>query len=255
MTDSARTPSPIDTIAEDWVDTAAEFSPGLATYIGRFEHNGRLDDLSLEGHERRHAAAKAALSALESAEPVDDVDVVTKADLSADLSVMISLHEAGAHLRDVNVIASPAQDLRSLFDLMPTDTVEDWSVISTRLRAMPAALNGYVQTLKEGMRLGNVPARRQVREVATQIARYTADNGYFAKFAAEAAPSEGQLPASLARQLSEHAAAARVAYDELAMFLSRELAPVASEQDAVGRELYALHSRSFLGAEIDLDET
>ena len=46
-----------------------------------------------------------------------------------------------------------------------------------------------------------------------------------------------------------------MAYDELAAFLRDELAPVASEHDAVGRELYALHSRRFLGAEIDLDET
>src|SRR5690606_3539441 len=66
---------------------------------------------------------------------------------------------------------------------------------------------------------------------------------------------EGQLPASLARDLSDAAGAARVAYDELASFLGNELAPVATEEDAVGRELYALQSRRFLGATIDLDET
>ena len=255
MTDTQRTPSPIDRIAEDWVDTSAELSPGLATYIGRFEHNGRLDDLSPEGQERRLDAATAALRALQGAEPVDEVDVVTKADLTGDLSLSIALHEAGAHLRDVNVIASPAQELRNVFDLMPTDTVEDWSTIAQRLGAVPAAIDGYIATLRQGIAAGTVPARRQVVEVATQIGRYTADTGFFASFAADAAPAEGHLPASLARDLADNANAARVAYDELAGFLSRELAPVASEVDAVGRELYALHSRSFLGAEIDLDET
>ncbi|MBN9177288.1 MAG: DUF885 domain-containing protein [Microbacterium sp.] len=255
MTDAQRTPTPIDQIAEAWVDTVAELSPSTATYIGRSEHNRRLDDLSPAGHEARRAAAAATLEALEATEPIDDVDHVTRADLAADLRLQLALHDAGAHLRDVNVIASPVQEVRSVFDLMPTDTVDDWDVISDRLRAVPAALGGYVQTLREGIRTGVVPARRQVREAVTQIGRYTADSGFFAEFAREAAPAEGHLPASLARALSEHAGAARVAYDELADVLRDELLPAASEADAVGRELYALHSRRFLGAEIDLDET
>ena len=258
MTDAQstpRTPTAIDQIAEAWVDDISEMLPTVATYIGRFEHNGRLEDLSPAGHEARYRAAQATLAALEAAEPVDEVDVVTKADLAGDLRLSLELYEAGAHLRDLNVIASPPQDLRSVFDLMPTDTIEDWTLISDRLRAVPAALDGYVQTLRTGIEAGVVPARRQVREVVTQIARYTADNGFFASFAHEAAPAEGHLPASLARAVAEHAGAARVAYDELADFLRDELAPVASEHDAVGRELYALHSRRFLGAEIDLDET
>ena len=258
MTDAQstpRTPTAIDQIAEAWVDDIAEMLPTVATYIGRFEHNGRLEDLSPAGHEARYRAAQATLAALEAVEPVDEVDVVTKADLAGDLRLSLELYEAGAHLRDLNVIASPPQDLRSVFDLMPTDTIEDWTLISDRLRAVPAALDGYVQTLRAGIEAGVVPARRQVREVVTQIARYTADTGFFASFAHEAAPAEGHLPASLARAVAEHAGAARVAYDELADFLRDELAPVASEHDAVGRELYALHSRRFLGAEIDLDET
>lgn len=71
MTDAVRTPTPIDAIAEQWVDTVAELSPGLATYIGRFEHNDRLDDLSPEGTARAYEATKAALASLEAAEPVD----------------------------------------------------------------------------------------------------------------------------------------------------------------------------------------
>ena len=54
-----RTPTPIDAIADAWVDTAAELSPGLATYIGRFEYNDRLDDLSPAGAERGPQAARA----------------------------------------------------------------------------------------------------------------------------------------------------------------------------------------------------
>ncbi len=255
MTDTSRPTTPIDAIADAWVDTAAELSPILATYIGRTEHNGRFDDLSPAGADRAAEAARQTLTALEAAEPVDEIDAVTKEDLTRELRLNLELHAAKAHLRDLNVIASPAQDLRSAFDLMPTDTVEDWGIVSERLRAVPAAISGYIETLREGIAQGVVPARRQVLEVVTQIGRYTADAGFFASFAAEAAPAEGHLPASLARDLTDNSNAARVAYDELASFLANELAPEASATDAVGRELYALHSRRFLGAEIDLDET
>ncbi|MFE6733596.1 DUF885 domain-containing protein [Microbacterium sp. NPDC057650] len=254
MTDS-RTPSAIDQVAEDWVDELVDLSPVLATYIGRNEANGLLDDLSPEGHEKSVEATRRTLAALQKLEPTDHIDEVTKADLSSQLQLDLELHDAQWHLRDLNVIASAAQDFRQAFDLMPTATTDDWSVVAERLAAIPQALRGYTATLREGIAHGVVPARRQVAEVATQITRYTADDGFFASFVAGAAPEDGQLPASLARTLSDNAGAARVAYDRLRDFLATELAPVAGEDDAVGRELYALNSRRFLGATIDLDET
>ena len=255
MTSAPRTPSAIDAVADEWVDTIAVLAPTLGTYIGRDEVNDRFGDLSPEGHEEIAAATRATLDRLSALEPVDAIDEVTKTDLSAELRLDLELHDAKWHLRDLNVIASAAQDVRAAFDLMPTATVEDWDVIATRLAAVPDALRGYVETLRTGIAEGVTPARRQVVEVATQIDRYTADDGFFAAFVAEADPEEGQLPASLARTLADNSAAARVAYDELRRFLAEELAPVAGEVDAVGRELYALNSRRFLGATIDLDET
>ncbi|WP_295845554.1 DUF885 domain-containing protein [uncultured Microbacterium sp.] len=255
MTDVQRTPTPIDTIADAWVDTLAEKDPTLATYIGRFEYNGRFGDYSPEGADALVSEARSTKSALEAAEATDAIDTVTKMDLVRELDLTIEQHEAKTNLRNLNVIASPAQDIRSTFDLMPTATVDDWSTISDRMRALPAAIDGYVATLRQGIAEGMVPARRQVSEVVTQIARYTSDTGFFAEFVGDAAPEEGQLPASLARDLAENSNAARVAYDGLASFLSKELAPAAGEVDAVGREVYALQSRQFLGAEVDLDET
>lgn len=255
MTDAPRTPTSIDKIADEWVDTLAELDPSLATYIGRDEFNDRYADFSPEGTARLIDEARSTLAAFDAATPVDAVDEITKEDVSREIRLAIELHEAKWNLRDLNVIASPAQEIRSVFDLMPTDSVDDWSVVSTRLKALPAAIEGYITTLREGIDQGVVPARRQVSEVVTQIARYTSDSGFFATFAGEAAPAEGQLPASLARDLADNANAARVAYDELASFLSGELAPAAGEKDAVGRELYSLMSRRFLGATIDLDET
>ena len=255
MTSAPRTRTRIDEVADEWVDTITALAPTVGTYIGRTEANDRFGDLSPEGHDEIAQATRHTLNRLAALEPVDAVDVVTKTDLLSELTLDLELHEANWHLRDLNVIASAVQDVRSVFDLMPTATTDDWSVIASRLAAVPDALRGYTETLRAGIAAGVTPARRQVTEVATQIDRYTADDGFFAAFVAHAAPEDGNLPASLARTLADNSAAARVAYGELRRFLAEELAPVASEHDAVGPELYALNSRRFLGATIDLDET
>lgn len=255
MTTTPRIPTAIDKIAEEWVDKLAVLEPTLGTYIGRNDANDRYADLSPDGHQNYAEAVRKTLVALEAAPVSDPVDEVTKTDLSSELKLALEFHNAQWHLRDLNVIESAAQDVRQVYDLMPTSTADDWSVIAKRLAAVPDALRGYTATLAEGIARGVVPARRQVTEVADQIVRYTADDGFFASFVGGAALDEGEFPASLARDLAESSRAARAAYDDLRGFLTDTLAPAASDVDAVGQEIYALHSRRFLGAEIDLDET
>ncbi|PPF25324.1 DUF885 domain-containing protein [Rathayibacter rathayi] len=254
-TDIPREPTAIDAVAERWVDTLVDLDPTLGTAIGRAEANGRLGDYSPIGLERARAATASALAELEAAEPADEVDRVTIADLGAEFRLALEGYDAGLPLRDINVIASPAQGVRDVFDLMPTDEVADWDAVAERLLAVPAALEGYAETLRAGIRSGVVPARRQVELVAEQARTIAAPRGFFAQLAAEAAPAAGSLPASLAQRLEDGARRASAAYGLLAQFLRSELAPAATEQDAVGRELYALHSRRFLGAVVDLDET
>ena len=250
-----RQSTPIDAIAESWVETLVQLKPEVGTYIGRTDVGGRYGDYSPAGHEAYIEAASRTLRELRSAAPVDAVDRVTQTDLSAELELDLASSEAGLQYRDLNVIASPSQELRDVFDLMPTATVEDWSTIRTRLGALPDAVDGYIETLRAGIARGITPARRQVAEVYEQVLRTGADDGFFIGFAANAGPADGQLPASLAAELSTGAGAAAVAYNRLADFLAHELLPAATQEDAIGRELYALQSRRFLGATVDLDES
>jgi len=255
-TPPVRTPSAIDEIAEEWVTTLVDLDPDYAIWIGVEGRTGEYGDLSPAGHEERIAAARAAAAKLRAAAPVDAVDEVTKTDLLAQLNLDIESAELGLHYRDLNVIASPAQGIRDSFDLMPTATEENWARIAERMSNVPGAVGGYIQTLREGIARGVMPARRQVTEVAQQARKHANPSGFFGEFA-EGAATDGEtpLPASLHASLRAGATTAATAYGELAEFLETELAPVAGEQDGVGRDMYALHSRSFLGAEIDLDET
>jgi uncharacterized protein (DUF885 family) len=252
-----RTPTPIDEIAEGWVRTLIDLDPDYAVYIGAEGRIGEFGDLSPAGEETRLRAVKDAIAHLESAYPRDDVDRVTKTDLLAELRLEVEAHDAKLSERDVNVIASPAQGIREVFDLMPTATADDWATIAQKMTNVPGAVTGYLETLRAGIQDGVVPARRQVVETAKQARQHAdAANGFFAELAANAALDDGTgIPASLAGDLAAGARAAGEAYAGLAAFLETDLAPRATEHDGVGRELYALRSRHFLGATIDLDET
>lgn len=257
MSDSApdRAPTPVDAIAEQWVTTLVDLSPDVGTYIGS---PGRLDeyqDFSPAGRARYELAAREALAKLEAEAPVDDTDRVTIDDLSAELRLDLDIAAAGWDQRDLNVLDSPAQRIREIFDLMPTSSEHDWGTIARKLGNVAGALDGYVETLREGIAAGNTPAHRQVVEVLEQARRNAAADGFFPEFAGSAEIEDGELPASLRADLERGASEAAAAYATFARFLESELAPTAREQDAVGRELYGLMSRRFLGATIDLDET
>jgi uncharacterized protein (DUF885 family) len=250
-----RTPTPVDQIAEQWVDTLVDLDPTVGTYIGRSTDGSGFADYSPDGHARYVQAATDTIRALDATPVVDAIDDVTRTDLRSSLALDLESSAARLQLRDLNVIASPAQEIREVFDLMPTGTVGDWQNVGARLKAVPAAIDGYIETLRLGIEQGVTPARRQVVEVLGQARRNAANDGFFNHFVAEAGLESGSLPASLATDLGTGARSAATAYERLAAFLADELAPRATEQDAIGRDLYALSSRRFLGATIDLDET
>ena len=66
------------------------------------------------------------------------------------LGLELELHDSGWLLADLNNIASPAQEIRAIFDLMPTATVADWEHISARLANVPGAVDGYIESLRAG---------------------------------------------------------------------------------------------------------
>ena len=249
---AVRTPTPIDAVAEKWVTTLADLDPVLATYIGL--DNGKLGqwtDFSPAGADALVAAGRAVISELGTLDPVDDVDRVTKEDITATINLEIEKHDLGFQLRDVNVIASPVQGIREIYDIMPTDTEGDWANISSRLNSADTAIDQYIETLRVGIAKGIVPAKRQILEVIIQSRESADPDGLFANLIAQA---DG-YSAGLTSDLAKGAAASAAAYGKLAEFFEKELLPVSGEKDAVGRDLYAVASRAFLGATVDLDET
>jgi uncharacterized protein (DUF885 family) len=252
---SARPHTAIDAVADAYTDTLIRLNPSFATTLGVPGHETEFQDFSPAGIEGFIAAARDALRALEGLEPADDVDAVTLDAMRERLGLQLEIHESGWDAADLNNISSPAQDIRAIFDLMPTDSTEHWEHIAGRAHSVPGAIEGYIESLRSARQQGKVSASRQVSIVIEQATKYAAQDGFFAKMAAGAKTADGPLPAELQAKLDAGAAAARAGYQKLADFLSAELLPVAPAKDAVGRDRYALASRVFLGAAVDLDET
>ena len=246
----------IDAVADAHTDTLVALNPSLATTLGIPGSETEFQDFSPAGIAGFAAAARDTLAALEDLEPVDDVDEVTLDAMRERLGLELEIHDSGWMEADLNNISSPAQDIRSIFDLMPTETEEHWQHIAGRAHNVPRAIDGYMASLRSAKEKGKVSAARQVSIVIEQAGKYAAEDAFFAKLAAGAKTADGRpLPAELQERLDDGAAAARRGYAALAAFLQEELLPVAPDKDAVGRERYALASRSFLGATVDLEET
>ncbi|WP_182050198.1 DUF885 domain-containing protein [Changpingibacter yushuensis] len=251
MTDR-RESSPIDELSNSYFRKCLELSPELATSVGmEGGDKGTFSDYSPEGIAAEADLAKSTLAALGKLEVRDDVDKVSAAALRERLGLDIELMDAGERVGNINVIESPIQSIRDVFDLMPTQTAEDWGTIARRLSAVPSALAGYQKSLLERISSGPAIPERQVLRCAEQCDALAGSASPLSKYAERGSAAQP----SVADHLADGAEQARIAYGELGQFLRTQVAPHTTAVDGVGPERYARFSRVFLGAEVDLEET
>ncbi|WDZ85806.1 DUF885 domain-containing protein [Micromonospora cathayae] len=242
----------IDDLANRYVVEWAALNPSGATYAGIAGHDDQLDDLSPDGYAARADLTRRTLAELDATEPDTPAEQTAREAMQERLGLSLARYDSGEETSEINVIVSGLHDLRSVFDLMPTDSDDAVAKVATRLNAFAGALEGYKTTLRQAADAGHVSSRAQMVEVAKQCDIWTdpnADN--FFHGLVERLGADGTLGADLRRG----AAAATAATAEFGRFLRTELAPRGREKQAAGRERYELASQYFLGARIDLDET
>jgi len=238
----------VDAVAERYLETFAELDPCAATEAGITGHDDDITDYSPDGVAARVDAARSALRELDGTTATDDVDSVTVAAMRERLGTQIEIHDAGFDVGELNVIASPLQTMRDVFDLMDTETDDNWATINRRLSRLPERASGYAESLRAAAATGHAPALRQVNRAIDQAAQI---QHLFVEMVTDAAPGNHTLRS----RLHLCATAAADAYHDLAAVLRDDVAPHARQQDAFGRDAYRLLSRQFLGTEVDLDET
>jgi uncharacterized protein (DUF885 family) len=240
-------PSMINELSDRFVADLVAMSPMLATQFGIGNSDDRLDDLSPAGLTQRYELVVRALQDLRAAESTGPSDDLARAVMIERLEVERDRYDAGWAHADLNVIESPLQLVRMIFDMTPSGTPAELSVYARRMRAVPEALAGYRASLTWAASRGQVAARRQVEKCAVQCAAFATFFG--------SAVAQFDVDGALKDELSAAAGIADAAYADLGFFLTDELRPQAPVKDAVGRDRYVLASREFLGATVDLDAT
>jgi uncharacterized protein (DUF885 family) len=242
--------SPVNDVADRYVERIAALNPVTATYCGISGYDDKLPDLSPDGYAAEAALDRATLVELAEAEAVQPRDLVAKEAMQERLELAVERYAAGDTESELNVLSSALHEVRQVFDLMPTEGEEAQRNIAGRMAAVPGALKGLRRTLLEASACGRTTARRQVTAVALQCASWTDPASDFYGGLVERTGATGPMLAELDRA----AASAREATAEFGLFLQSELLPHAPEDDAAGREWYSRSSRAFLGATVDLDE-
>src|SRR6187200_1668924 len=254
--DPAERPPPslrqVDAIADRYVDECVALYPETATYLGIPDHDDSWSDYSPSGLAERIAHIRRTIAALHGATPADERENTAKEAMLERLGMDVELYDAHITASRVSVIAGQAQEIRAIFDLMPTDSDDAWRNIATRLRSVQRPLSQVRETLSTEARDGNISAVRQIDATIYQIRSWTGETGsddFFASLVARAPDHDG-----LKSDIRAAANEARRAFSHFADWLGSSLAPLAPSLDAVGEERYTLDSRYFLGAVIDLDE-
>lgn len=241
-------------IADAYVDAFIQLDPISGTYLGVAESSRRLPDFSPAGQEELAGLARTTLARLDRAEQLpgaaDDAERRCGRLLRERLTAELAVHEADEALRTVSNMHSPAHSIREVFTVTPTETDEDWAAVVERLRAVPAALAGYRESLALGLERKLYGGPRATATFIGQLDEWIGNGttGFFQNFAAAG-------PAALRTGLDDGARQATQALEELRQWMREVYAPaIEGEPDVVGRERYARWSRYFNGTDLDLDE-
>jgi uncharacterized protein (DUF885 family) len=196
------------------------------TYLGNGLNQDKLDDFSIAGAQKSADLTKATLAKLMALKPIDEIDRIAQTVMKERLESGLALHESQESFVLWNVLTSPPSNIRSIFELMPKASDQDFDNIAKRLAAVDGAFKSWTGTIMEVAKNGKTTAQRQVRGVIEQLESYA--NGGFSTMCKNF-DADGKYPEMHANaKLAEKAAA------ETAEFLKTQYLPIANPNDAVG---------------------
>jgi uncharacterized protein (DUF885 family) len=239
--------SPIFALSDSYVEKSARLSPMSSTYLGITDLNDQLDDFSIAGRAVEADLTRKTLAELSTLAPIDEIDRVAKSVMQERLTSSLELHDSFESHISFNVLTSPPADIRQVFEMMPTESAEDFDNIAKRLLAVEKAHLSWISTIDTLAKKGKTVAQRQIDGIAKQLEGY-ADGGYAGM--AKTFDPDGKYPA-----IHEAAKSAAKSSAETAHYLRGTYMALATPNDAVGAERYAVWARYYTGANLDLRAT
>ena len=237
--------TPFD-ISARYVDDLIAMSPTFATALGAPGHDAEWDDLSPDGEAAKAALARRVVADL--APHLDHPDPIQRLAahvVSEYAEYAIDAYEGLDHLRGLAHTASPFQVFREIFEYVDHTDPQAAADAARRLETLGTPLDGYRQTLTEGLDRGEIVARRQVESVLDQIERLVGPQSAW-----HLLERDSPIPPEMARAIET----AKRAIAEFGAFLEARYLPKARSVDGVGREPYRRAARAFLGMDIAPEE-
>ena len=242
--------SPVYKLSDQYISQLAALDPASATYMGIAGHDHEMTDFSPAGHDGRAALDRDTLATLKSLDTSSDSDRLAAGVLRESLELSALEHAADEHLRSIRVIAGDVDAARSIFDLMPTETAEDWSVICERMSKVPFSFSGMRESWALGAQRGVLAQKRQVVASSEQLAAW-AGRGTMPAFFEQFVESAASVKGAPIERLREVAKDASRALGETSDYLINEYAPLADLRDGVGPDRHALARRRFMGMSVE----
>jgi len=222
--------SEIFEISDLYIDQAAALSPMDCTYLGNGLHQDKLDDFSIDGAGVSANLTRETLKKLATMQPIDEIDRIAKTVMTERLESGLALHDSQESFVLWNVLTSPPSNIRSIFELMPKKSEQDFDNIAKRLAAVDVAHKQWLETIFSVAKNGKTTAQRQVKGVIDQLESYA--NGGYVQMCKNFDP-DGKYPA-----MHEAALLAARSSAATALVLKNDYLPIATPNDAVGADRY-----------------
>ncbi len=165
------------TLVDEYWEGLLQQEPLLATEVGDERFDDRLADPGPDGVAARRAFQAKALADLDAIDRTEVEPVVAGALDIMEAAARRDLANIDAHferLEAVSQMLGPGQLIGHLGSLQRADTPERVDRYVTRLRALPAYLDAYVEVMREGMDAGQVAPRVVVERTVDMIERLAA---------------------------------------------------------------------------------
>jgi uncharacterized protein (DUF885 family) len=232
-----------DQLVEEWV----ALDPMLSTGLGLPGRDHLWPDLGPDGIAAERAMVERYLALF--SEHLDHLDRWQRlaATVARDyLAERKAEFDAGDHLYDVAHMNASFDYIRSVFDIMSTDTDEAWANICSRLESMGGLFDAYRAKLGVAIAAGKVSARRQTLSMIEQARELAGDASAFAALVIRAAEHPGVLV-----RLRSAIEAAKAASSGFADWLEREYLPHAPAGDGVGIDRYLRAADASVGMAVE----
>ena len=213
---------------EEQYQSDLKFSPERATAYGDYRYNDQLDDASLAGIARRHAADQAFLARLKaiSTTGFSEQDLLSHDLLIRTLEQRLANYGFKEYEMPVSQMDGPHTELADLPLSVPFDSVQHYQDYIARLHQIPRVFTQTEEVLRAGMKDQLMPVRFLLEKIPAQCDGVIAADPFLIPTHKFPASISAEDQARLTKEITDAVNTEVLpAYKDFAAFIATEYAP------------------------------